>query len=246
LAVFPQSCDGHVIAHSRAKKDMFPGKEFSLKTSKIFSAFVVLLALPLFVCVPRSAKADSYTLANLGSDQGHFFVYGMSSNGDLAARVSDDRCTGQSFGQYGFCTGTIVHGMFANYSTTIPSFVSGDNTSANPFTSDTGTPCAYSILGYAAHAVCNNGRVAFQTWVFTPEHRGDGLYVATDDGISLVYGQSEGLLFLNSEGDIYFDNPFSDHYFEAFHVAQTPEPSTWMLLGTGLLGFGSLLRRRLS
>jgi hypothetical protein len=51
---------------------------------------------------------------------------------------------------------------------------------------------------------------------------------------------------MNSLGDIVFDDGFIDEAYYAvdLNTAPTPEPSTLLLLATGILGAGFIVRRR--
>ncbi len=206
-----------------------------MKTSKIFSALVVLLALPLFVFAPRAAKADSYRVEFVHYDQTLFYAYGISNDGTLTVLLEDGPC-----GQNKFCIGTYANAALTGIS---PAGNNGGPPAGLVF--DNGSPCSYSVFGSPVPAVCNNGRTAFLTDRFTPQQNHASLYITDSSGLIDVFFGVGGRLLLNSEGDIFFDDVQNDRYYEAFRISQTPEPSTLALLGAGLLGVGNLVRRRL-
>ena len=200
-----------------------------MRLSKLWFSLVAIVVPSLLLVSP--ALADTYSVVNLGSDEGRF-VYGMDASGNVVISVDADsngKCT-----IVANCYEIFVNGVLA-FSTDAPPV----------FTIDDGTPCSPSVpSGFTVlHAVCNNGREVFAArapgQIFPDLYTGPNL-------VDLFPGQGAGnFLYLNSEGDILWNDPLREFWFEAFDLtSQVPEPASLLLLGTGALASLEAIRRR--
>jgi hypothetical protein len=74
------------------------------------------------------------------------------------------------------------------------------------------------------------------------------VYTGPDPVLAQVSGAlGGGLIFLNGQGDIVYDDVFDEDWFEAIDLttAATPEPASLFLFGTGALGALGIMRKRL-
>jgi hypothetical protein len=202
-------------------------EELSMRLSKF--SFTAIIVQSLLIVSP--ALADTYKIVTLDSDEARF-VYGMNASGDVVLSVDADN--------YGNC------GPVVNCYETFIGGVLEFRTNAPPpaFTIDDGTPCsATAPPGLTVlHAVCNNGREVFAARA--PGQLFPDLY--TGPFTDLFPGQGAGnFLYLNSEGDILWNDPRTEFWFEAFDLtSQAPEPGTLFLVGTGALAAVEAMRRR--
>jgi hypothetical protein len=175
--------------------------------------------------------ADTYKVFTLDSDEARF-VYGMNASGDVVITVDD---VGGQCVTVVNCYETFIGGVLAS------------RTNAPPpgFIIDDGTPCSPSAPPglTVLHAVCNNGREVFSARA--PGQVASDLYTGPNL-VDLFPGQGEGnFLYLNSEGDILWNDPSSEFWYEAFDLtSQVPEPGSLLLLTTGALALAETLRRR--
>jgi hypothetical protein len=199
---------------------------------------------------PVAVHADTYQFFNIGDATGH--------QDPLCAGIGDCIVHGdmyQIFGVgdlqidhfYGLATdGTVVlrdqHGF---YETVVLGKVTARELPTPPsLIYDNGTPCTPTDLPPGTtlfgEGICNNGREVFRT-------NTEGLYLGPDavnDLIALFPG-GPGLapFAINSSGDIVFRFG-QDGIREAYDVTgHIPEPSTLVLLATGVLGAAGALRR---
>ena len=194
---------------------------------------MAILLVALLFGVPFRASADVYQLVDLGSSFGNDVV-GLTSTGDVVVHyfiaspgVLEDKW------------GLFTRDGAVTFFDTKPA-LSYDNG---------GNPCNNSVLPIriddGALRNCNNGRVAFtyagvfQLWE-APDPVGGP---APSDEVTLVYN-SGGVnpLLMNAEGDLAFGT--FDRNYVAYDLGPTPEPSSLLLLATGALGSGVVLRRR--
>ena len=200
-----------------------------MRLSKLWFSLVAIVVPSLLLVSP--ALADTYSVVNLGSDEGRF-VYGMDATGNVVISVDADgngKCT-----IVANCYEIFVNGVLA-FSTDAPPV----------FTIDDGTPCSPTVPPglTVLHAVCNNGREVFSArapgQIFPDLYTGPNL-------VDLFPGQGAGnFLYLNSEGDILWNDPLREFWFEAFDLtSQVPEPASLLLLGTGALASLEAIRRR--
>lgn len=192
-------------------------------------SFAAIIVQSLLIVSP--ALADTYQVFTLDSDEARF-VYGMDASGDVVLTV--DAVSGQCVTVVN-CYETFIGGVLAS------------RTNAPPpgFLIDDGTPCSPTAPPglTVLHAVCNNGREVFSArapgQVFPDLYTGPNI-------VDLFPGEGAGnFLYLNSEGDILWNDPHTEFWFEAFDLtSQVPEPGSIFLLGTGALAAaGSFLRR---
>jgi hypothetical protein len=206
-------------------------------TKSCLSMGIATLIAILFAA-PLHSFADTYQIYNLGSDGGYYFD-GMSSTGTVVFDSPYSPACGFSSN----CYKTFSDGISAGVSSTAPTI-----------TDDNGTPCAPSDPGgWVAHGVCNNGLEAFTGTL------GHGqIYPDVYVGSQQIFTGGEGFIFMNSAGDIVFDDQFNDDWYEAIDLSTptpdylsnselpsvAPEPGGIFLLGTGLFALAILLRRR--
>jgi hypothetical protein len=177
----------------------------------------------------KPALADTYTIYNLGSDRGYNMV-GLTASG--AAVIYNDSCVFTSAS----CFTTYVDGLPVNQSMTAPTLVYDDGGACTSF------PAGFDIN----HTVCNNGRIAFGTFYDPTTGMGAAAYTGPDSSPEFLHSGSVDGAFLNASGDLIWDDGKSDEFFEAIDTSSSPvpEPSTSLLLATGLVALTIPIRRK--
>lgn len=202
-----------------------------MRSSKPFFSLAAIL-LQSCLIISSQALADTYKVFTLDTDQDRF-AYGIDPSGSVVLSV--DTSPGSKCDPGKNCYETFIGGVFA-FSTNAP---------PSAFTIDDGTPCSPAALPglTVLHAVCNNGREAFSAQA--PGQPFPDLYTGPNT-VNLFPGHGGGdFLYLNSEGDILWNDSRTEVWFEAFDLtSQTPEPGSLFLLATGTLAAAEALRRR--
>jgi PEP-CTERM motif len=204
-----------------------PQEEFSVRFLKLSFAAIIVQ----FLLTVAPALADTYQIFTLDSDEARF-VYGMNPSGDVVLTVDD--VSGQCVTVVN-CYETFIGGVLASRTNTPPpGFLNDDGTACSPT-----APPGLTVL----HAVCNNGREVFSARA--PGQLFPDLYTGPNIA-DLFPGEGAGdFLYLNSEGDILWNDPRTEFWFEAFDLtSQVPEPASIFLLGTGGLAALEAIRRR--
>ena len=194
----------------------------------------VCLAFASVLACPR-ARADTYHLYEAAVSSGSIDTLGIRTDGTILMSTTYLNDPWLSFSP--------ADGSYQQYAVK-PAF-QFDNGS-------TCAPAAVSGFTSVSQVLCNNGHFAMIASTSTIRQ---GVFDGTDALNDLVYNGLSGGLLLNSMGDIAFIGynftPFGlgdgnlVAYDKTTHVAAvTPEPSTFLMVGTALVGFGVSVRRR--
>jgi PEP-CTERM motif len=206
--------------------------------SRAIAAAVVIL-----FCFVRPALADSYTIFNLGNDNGRG-IYGIDATGDVV-----------TWGNTGCGTSAVC------YTTYVDGVATSDASTAPSFAYDNGTACSSSPAGFnAPKSVCNNGWIGLES-VYSPNGDANGVYLGSESDPDFLSGGSADHVYLNAVGDFAWVNGMDDQMYVAIlnsapalglfvqpevATATTPEPGTLLLVATGLVGITLGVRRGVS
>jgi hypothetical protein len=201
--------------------------------SKAKQTALIAFVLVIGFAFNLRAFADTYQILFLeNTNEGS--LYGIDSAGTTVLFLfNSNKCDPNLHNP---CYGVYVDGLFS-YSTAAPPALNYDD----------GTPCA-TPAGFKAIAttVCNNGRVVFGAR-FSPNGDPDGLYAGPYSDPQFIESApfpNIPFLDLNSAGDFAFGDGSVEEIFVALDLTtrQTPEPTSFVLLGTGVLGLIGVAR----
>jgi hypothetical protein len=206
------------------------------------SSAIVVVVVVIFFSATRPALADSYTIYDLGNDNGHG-IYGIDSFGDVVTWATS------GCGSSSYCYATYVNGV-----------ATADGGTPPVLEYDNGSSCGSTPAGFnAAKSVCNNGWTGMGTF-YNPNGDPNGVYLASVSEIDFLGSGAVGQAFLNSFGDFAWTDSLNDEmYVEIQNSAPlfedpqfanktfvasvpTPEPPSLFLMATGLVGLTAVFR----
>lgn len=197
----------------------------------VWNCLGLLSVLAVGALGARPAVADSYAVYSVVTDNGRSTV---GIYGDGRSLVWATGCVETN---YDACYRTFDHGQLANISATQPT---------QAF--DNGWACTFSVAGFQEAGRCNGNYQAFTVSTFDPltTLMKPGIYAGALGDPALLMSdayESAAPMFLNSRGDVLFDDIEQEQIYQAYNTTPTPEPGSMVLLVTGL-GAGALLQRR--
>jgi hypothetical protein len=202
---------------------------------------VLFTVVVMLSSVTRSVLADSYSVVNLGNDNGHS-IYGIDTAGDVVVwGTSGCGVTSPT------CYVTYINGVATSDSATAPVLAY-----------DNGTACGSTPEGFnASKEICNGGWTGLGS-LFSPNGDPNGVYFGSGSNLDFILSGSADQVFLNSAGDFAWTDGRDEEMYEliqtsspdisvldaAVEPATTPEPRTLLLVGTGLLLATGMIRRK--
>ena len=200
--------------------------------SKSKQTTLIAFVLVIGFAFNTQAFADTYQIFNIGAT----FVgtiYGIDDSG--TAVIAKFTCSPPSS-----CYEVFVDGVLSYQIATPPALNYDNGTSC-------ATPAGLNSLG---ETVCNNGLVVFGSR-YNSNGDPDGLYEGPYSDPQFIESSPSAnadFINLNSVGDFTFSDGLTENNYVALDLTrrQTPEPTSFVLLGTGVLGLIGVARRNVS